>query len=86
MVWRLPDCQAEKPDSEPCLSSALSILTGAQAANARVSVRRSKRTRGISTTSLDDGEVEKTVTGQRSWRTKASVSEKVGAVFAYQAA
>ena len=20
MVWRLPDCQAEKPDSEPCLT------------------------------------------------------------------
>ena len=70
----------------PALSSTLSILRPAQAANARVPVRRSKRARGISTTSSDDGEVEKTAMGQRSWRTKARVSEKVGAVLAYQAA
>ena len=68
------------------LSSALSILRTTQAANARVSVRRSKRARGISTTSSDDGDVEKTVMGQRRWRTNASVSEKVGTVLAYQAA
>jgi hypothetical protein len=37
-------------------------------------------------TSSEDGDVEKTVTGQRIWRTKASVSEKVGAAFVYQAA
>ena len=35
---------------------------------------------------MDDGEVEKTVTGQSCCRTKARVSEKVGALFAYQAA
>ena len=33
-------------------------------------------------TSSDDGEVENTVTGQRSRRTRARVSEKVGAVLA----
>jgi hypothetical protein len=44
------------------LSSALSISTGGQAAKAKVSVRRSKRARGISMTSSDDDEVEKTVT------------------------
>src|SRR6266487_444325 len=60
--------------------------TRAQAANARVSVRRSKRARGISTTSSDEGDVEKTVTGQSCCRTKARVSEKVGADLAYQAA
>jgi len=36
--------------------------------------------------SLDGGDVEETVTGQRNWRTKARVSKKVGAVFAHQAA
>jgi hypothetical protein len=34
----------------------------------------------------DDDDVEKAVTGQRRCRTKARVSEKVGALFAYQAA
>ena len=37
-------------------------------------------------TSSEDGDVEKTVTGQSCWRTKARVSEKVGADLAYQAA
>src|SRR5215207_10145210 len=40
------------------LSSALSISIGAQAANARVSVKRSKRARGISMTSSEGGDVE----------------------------
>jgi hypothetical protein len=44
------------------LSSALSISTGGQAAKAKVSVRRSKRARGISMTLSDDDEVGKTVT------------------------
>ena len=26
MVWRLPDCQAEKPDSEPCLITTQRLI------------------------------------------------------------
>ena len=64
------------------LSSTLSIY----AANASVSAIRLRSALGICMTSASVGDIQKIVTGQRCWRTKARVSANVGTSFTYQAA
>ena len=64
----------------------LSISEEGQAAKAKESVRRSKRARGITMRSSRSVECEETGVGQQRRRTKARVSEKVGAGLAYQVA
>lgn len=46
MVWRLPDCQAERPDFEPCLRPEASDRPGNRARWERLHRRERQQVRG----------------------------------------